>query len=73
MLECFSYGLTQFSPDYYYIAVNRLAGYDPNNPTTWEAVVLHKNFDNKANGVVEKIEDFIDFSEAIKVRPIRKF
>ena len=24
MLECFSYGLTKFSPDYYYIAVNNL-------------------------------------------------
>jgi len=24
MLECFSYGLTRFSPDYYYLAVNNL-------------------------------------------------
>jgi hypothetical protein len=72
MLECFSYGLTQFSPDYYYIAVNRLAGYDPDDPLTWEAVILHKNFDSKANGEVESVKE-VPEGIAIKVRPIRKF
>jgi hypothetical protein len=73
MLECFSYGLTQFSPDYYYISVNSidmLNPYDPTDPTTWEAVVLHKNFTSKANGEVEKVEDF---TGNIRVRPIRRF
>ena len=73
MLECFSYGLTRFSPDYYYIAVNKLPTYNPANPydpSTWEAVILHKNFDAKMNGKVEKVTGF---PEVVKIRPIRKF
>ena len=73
MLECFSYGLTRFSSKYYYLAVNKLSTYDENNPydpDTWEAVVLHKNFDDKLNGEVKKVEKIPD---TIKVRPIRKF
>jgi len=70
MLECFSYGLTRFSPSYHYLAVNRLSGYDPADPDTWEAVVLHKNFDTELNGKVEKVTVF---SEVIRIRPIRRF
>jgi hypothetical protein len=70
MLECFSYGLTRFSPDYYYLSVNQIPGYDKNDPSTWEVVILHKNFDNKLNGEVEKVNSFPD---VVKIRPIRKF
>jgi len=70
ILECFSYGLTRFSPDYHYLAVNRFANYDPADPATWEAVVLHKNFDTKANGEVEKVTEF---DNVIRIRPIRRF
>jgi hypothetical protein len=76
MLECFSYGLTKFSPDFYYLAVNRLPGYDQNNPNDendpdkWEAVILHKSFDDKLNGVVKKV---ITFPDVVRIRPIRKF
>ena len=75
LLECFSYGLTRFSPDYYYLSFNELPGYDPEQPldsqdTTWEVVVLHKSFDEKANGEVEKVESF---PGVVKVRPVRKF
>jgi len=76
MLECFSYGLTRFSPDFYYLAVNRLSGYDKDNPNDendpnkWEAVILHKSFDSKLNGAVERSEGF---SDVVRIRPIRKF
>jgi hypothetical protein len=70
ILNCFSYGLTRFSPDYYYLAVNKPVGYDENDTDTWEVVVLHKNFDVKMNGEVEKVETFPD---VVKIRPIRKF
>jgi hypothetical protein len=74
MLECFSYGLTQFSPDRYYLTVNKDPNtYDPDdpyNPSTWDAVILHKNFDTKLNGEVEKVDTF---PGVIRVRPIRKF
>ena len=78
MLECFSYGLTRFSPDYYYLALNVTSDFKIDDPATWieanwEAVVLHKNFDDKLNGVVEKINDLSGFSNVIRVRPIRKF
>jgi len=115
MLECFSYGLTRFSSDYYYLAVNDLysrapeywicrndeekntgdfcpkcglgpasdqifhkqddAPPDPKNLNkreTWKdnVVVLHKNFDDAMNGVVEKTEAL---PEIIRLRPIRRF
>jgi hypothetical protein len=88
MLGCFSYGLTKFSPDYYYLAVNNInkyqyilttdADYDEDDPATWkwvwecegEVVILHKNFDDKLNGEIEKVTSFPD---VVKVRPIRKF
>ena len=73
MLECFSYGLTRFSPDYYYLSVNKSGTYDANNPydpTTWEGVILHKNFDKKLNGEVEIVSVF---PGVVKIRPIRKF
>jgi len=73
MLECFSYGLTRFSPDYYYLSVNKLNTYDPSSPydsSTWESVILHKNFDSKKNGEVEKAAKF---PSVVKVRPIRRF
>jgi hypothetical protein len=84
MLECFSYGLTRFSPDYHYLAFNKSKDYvydekNPNDtsdltadPPTWEAVILHKNFDKKANGEVERVEAE-GFTGIIRVRPIRKF
>ena len=118
LLECFSYGFTRFSPDYYYLAVNEL--YDdgrywvctatsegikntgdfcsecgapanswvpekdqPPNPANlkdskgWEIVILHKNFENTMNGVVEEIEykniPDEDLPEIIRVRAIRRF
>jgi len=57
MLECFSYGLTRFSPDYYYLSlsVNQPATYNYKDPSTWEVVILHKSFASKANGEVEKV------------------
>jgi len=72
MLECFSYGLTRFSSDYYYLAVNRKDNYDPANLAEgmFEAVILHKNFDNKANGEIEKVENF---TGVIRIRAIRRF
>jgi hypothetical protein len=70
MLECFSYGLTRFSSDYYYLSVNKSALYDETDPETWDVVILHKNFKNKSNGEVEKVEGFPD---VVRVRPIRKF
>ena len=87
MLECFSYGLTRFSPDYYYLSANKTSHYDPGdpnswNPSTWNVVVLHKNFDNKLNGEVETAyekHDDVDINKLpksnviIRVRPIRKF
>ena len=77
MLECFSYGLTRFSPDYYYLslAVNQPSTFDANDPSTWEdIVVLHKNFSKKSNGEVEKVDTTAStFTGVIKVRPIRKF
>jgi hypothetical protein len=72
MLECFSYGLTRFSPDYYYLAVNQSAGYDEDDPSTWDVVILHKNFDKKSNGEVEKV-DTDTFSDVVRIRPVRKF
>jgi len=62
MLECFSYGLTRFSPDYYYLSANKTSHYDasdPNswNPSTWDVVILHKYFDMKnLNGKVENVK-----------------
>ena len=88
LLECFSYGFTRFSPDYYYLAANKTSHYDhsdPNswNPSTWEVVVLHKNFEKALNGEVEKvspldkdgnpIKDSKGKPIVIRVRPIRKF
>ena len=113
LLECFSYGLTRFSPDYYYLAVNNVydAGRwwickcmdegikntgkyctecgeaapekgwvinkdDPPNPEnltdpdTWEVVILHKNFNDAANGKVKRVTEF---PEPIRVRAIRRF
>jgi len=81
MLECFSYGLTRFSPDYYYLAADKTiqisATYDPKNSATWRPnewgiVILHKNFDSAANGVVEKVATVPD-QKTIRVRPVRKF
>jgi len=87
MLECFSYGLTRFSPDYYYLAANnqpasdkRKPKYDPTDPVflsglgSWEIVILHKNFDNALNGEVEIVDmDTFPSTNVIRVRPIRKF
>ena len=73
ILECFSYGLTRFSPDYYYLALSLdQPGYDAADPTTWKVAVLHKSFDKKANGAVEKITDTSKL-KIIRVRPVRKF
>jgi len=88
MLECFSYGLTRFSPDYYYLSANKTSHYDPSapnswNPKTWDPVVFHKNFEKALNGEVEKvspldkdgnpIKDSKGKPIVIRVRPIRKF
>jgi len=83
MLECFSYGLTRFSPDYYYLAVNKPSRYekpsdakysDEYDPLTWEAVILHKNFDEKLNGEVTKVNiTDLPAGMVIKIRPIRRF
>jgi len=82
MLECFSYGLTRFSSDYYYLAlaVNQPPGFNPNDATTWgEVVVLHKNFDNALNGEVEKVDTALFIKDdpntkgVIRIRPVRKF
>jgi len=75
MLECFSYGLTRFSSDYYYLSANKNDSYDSRNPgtwdiTKWEVIVLNKNFSGKANGSVETATSLPD---VIRVRPIRKF
>ena len=121
MLECFSYGLTKFSSDFYYLAVNNLydagrwwvCGFefvngekkqcltrntgkfcsecghppspgqgwvedknDPPNPNhlkapaEWEVVILHKNFNDAANGAVERVEVL---PEKIRLRAIRRF
>jgi len=72
MLECFSYGLTKFSSDYYYISANPKEGYDSENPSPdkLDPIVLHKNFDNKLNGEVEQVKDY---TGVIRIRPIRRF
>jgi len=119
LLECFSYGFTKFSPDYYYLAVNNLydAGKwwvcgcvtngegvkntgkfctncgaaapaqgwienknDPPNPahlkdeSAWEVIILHKNFEQAANGTVERVNvSDIPDDLLIRVRAIRRF
>jgi hypothetical protein len=55
ILECFSYGLTRFKPDYYYLSVNKPETYDVSDTSTWGVVILHKNFEGAANGKVEKV------------------
>jgi len=77
MLECFSYGLTRFKPDYYYLSANKSSHYDPSdpnswNPSNWDVVILHKSFENKMNGEVEAVKTVPD-PFTIRVRPIRKF
>ncbi len=59
MLECFSYGLTQFSSDSKYISVS--------------GDIFYKDFENELNGKVVVIDDPSNFTGVIKVRPIRKF
>jgi len=118
MLECFSYGLTKFSSDFYYLAVDNLydAGsywvcndhapgiinhgffcfecgeeapdaerwvkneFDPPSPdklkdsSSWRVVILHKNFDKAANGVVEEVKlPDLKGSINVRVRAIRRF
>jgi len=89
ILECFSYGLTRFSPDYYYLAINNMHGFDINDEDTWLevadgkwediVVILHKNFDTKANGEVERVnvkewaKEWTDGKNPLRIRPIRKF
>lgn len=58
MLECFSYGLTQFSSDSKYISVS--------------GDIFYKDFKNELNGKVVTA-DRNNFTGIIKVRPIRKF
>jgi hypothetical protein len=75
MLECFSYGLTRFSPDFYYLAVNDLVVGNEADPSSWswkDVVILHKNFDEAMNGIVE-IVNVEDVPDVIKIRPIQKF
>jgi hypothetical protein len=76
MLECFSYGLTHFSDEYYYLTINKKSDYDENDPydlDQWgETVILHKNFNDEANGKVEKA-DIDKIPEVVKIRPIRRF
>jgi len=80
MLNCFSYGLTRFSPDFYYLAVNNMYSSAIGDPpgtltddSTWEIIVLHKNFDVEANGKVEKVDYMTEFPESVRIRPIRRF
>jgi len=76
MLNCFSYGLTRFSSDYYYLAVNNL--YKPEPPGTsydtsgMTVVILHKDFSDKANGEVKRVTDFPD-NFSVRIRPLRRF
>jgi hypothetical protein len=75
ILECFSYGLTKFSPDYYYLSlsVDQPSTYNKNDPSTWEVVILHKAFSKEnLNGKVEKVET-VPENLTIRVRPVRKF
>ena len=75
ILECFSYGLTRFSPDYYYLAVDKPSDYnegDPYDHDTWKRVILHKNFDVKANGEIEIVPAFPE-KLSVRVRAIRRF
>ncbi|WP_461257897.1 hypothetical protein [Treponema sp. R80B11-R83G3] len=77
LLECFSYGLTRFSPDYYYLSANKTSHYDPSapnswDPKTWTPVIFHKSFESKLNGEVEKV-DAVPKDFTIRIRPIRKF
>lgn len=79
MLECFTYGLTQFKSDVYYLSVNNLYHPVPAYPALpavpdadkGEAAVLYMNFNNTRFGAVEKAG--AGFSGAIRVRPIRRF
>ena len=90
MLECFSYGLTRFKDSYYYLAVNKNDNYDPDHKRDecaeeectqcgekpWEAVVLHKSFEVKANGEVARAEIETvnkDSDIIVRIRPIRRF
>ena len=115
MLECFSYGLTKFSSDYYYITVNNLysapswwicpddstknygnfcskCGEDESSsgwvidndapPSSdhladsadWKLVILHKNFNEKANGTVEAVEiSELPQGAILRIRAIRRF
>jgi len=77
MLECFSYGLTRWSPDYYYLSlsVNQPPGFKADDPSTWgNMVIYHKTFDNKLNGEPEIITmEQLPPLGVIRIRPIRKF
>jgi hypothetical protein len=75
ILECFSYGLTKFSPDYYYLSlsVDQPSTCDVNDPSTWKVVILHKaSSKQNLNGKVEKVEK-VPETLTIRVRPVRKF
>jgi len=87
MLECFSYGLTRFSDEYYYLSVNRdgdndykdnIKDPDKWDSDSWTPIVYHKNFEEKANGEVERVTtvpavNSQEFGFPIRIRAIRKF
>ena len=77
MLDCFTYGLTQFKADVFYLSINKL--YYPNNEypslppapdlSKGEPVVLYMNYDNSAFGEVKIASN----PDVIKIRAIRRF
>ncbi|MDR2965325.1 MAG: hypothetical protein LBU88_06080 [Treponema sp.] len=77
MLECFSYGLTQFSSDPHYLSIpNKCHPYpeqcdeDCDPAADWGKVIYHKNFDSKANGEPEIVGDYTGL---VRIRAIRRF
>ena len=89
LLSCFTYGLTQFSPDPHYLSVIRhVIQPDPdiyfeeieleNGDTEyWQPVIYHMSFSNSAFGELEIVYDGLASSEKytgpVRIRPIRRF
>jgi len=77
MLDCFTYGLTQFKDDIYYLSVNNLYHPVPGYPSLplepdadkGNAVVLYMNYDNSMFGEVKETDKY----DVVRVRPIRRF
>ena len=76
MLECFSYGLTQFSSEPHYLSIkDKCHKYkedcdDDCTTDDWKHVIYHKDFSSKMNGETQIVEDYTGI---VRIRAIRRF